>query len=339
MLDKLVAILLAMALTFTGTPLDSETVCVGSRVTFGGWHQTRYVDEKNNTVFPFEPIVWTVLDIEDNNALIVTEKAIDAQPYNETYAEVVWESCTLRTWLNGEFLNEAFSERERRHIRLTEVENGPESTVYSLDQGPDTSDYIFILSPGEIKKYYPKWDYRNQNSKPRAIPTTYAAAQGGPREGNNYNARFWVRSTGASTAGNAAMISGWGELMGRPVHEKGCVCPALWVDVRALDLFKDENTAKTSWTSWISEAKSKATVQDSSKNEEGIVATVTAKTVCIRDASGNPLEYLGTDSRLTVTGYNDSLESFSVIYKGKEGYIKGIGLNYSADELISMLEK
>lgn len=68
-----------------------------------------------------------------------------------------------------------------------------------------------------------------------------------------------------------------------------------------------------------------------------IIVTVTAQTVCLRDAAGNPLEYLSTGTRLTVTGYSSELESFAAVYNGKAGYIKGIGLNYTPDELRSML--
>ena len=47
-------------------------------------------------------------------ALKKKKKNLDCQPYNEEYDSVTWETCTLRAWLNGPFLNAAFTRTQQR---------------------------------------------------------------------------------------------------------------------------------------------------------------------------------------------------------------------------------
>jgi hypothetical protein len=61
-------------------------------------------------------IRWTVLRKEEDSLLLLSEKAIDAMPYNETYEETTWETCTLNAWLNGSFLRRAFSAEEAAYL-------------------------------------------------------------------------------------------------------------------------------------------------------------------------------------------------------------------------------
>lgn len=109
---------------------------------------------KNNT----DPIAWTVLKVDGNKALLVSTKVIDAQPYNtEEYAadgsDVTWENCSLRTWLNNDFMNEAFSDAEKSVIKTVTLKN-PKNTFFGTDGGNDTEDKVFILSAEEISEYY-----------------------------------------------------------------------------------------------------------------------------------------------------------------------------------------
>jgi len=80
-----------------------------------------------------------------------------------------------------------------------------------------------------------------------------------------------------------------------------------------------------------------SSIRDKSDENSGVSVTVTAQTVCIRDASGNDIAYVSTGTTLKVTGYSSSLDSFRVDYNGQTGYIKGIGLNYTIDELMAKL--
>lgn len=95
---------------------------------------------------------WTVLDKNGNRLLLINSYAItyhifDDTPYDAQEEELTWENSLLRSWLNNEYLNLAFSEEERSLIKLTHLVN-------NSGVAPDTDDYVFILSPDEANNYY-----------------------------------------------------------------------------------------------------------------------------------------------------------------------------------------
>ena len=71
-----------------------------------------------------EPIEWLVLKVQDGKALLISKYALDCQPYNLENKEIQWEQCTLRQWLNGTFLNYAFTEAEQNIILTEDVRAG-----------------------------------------------------------------------------------------------------------------------------------------------------------------------------------------------------------------------
>lgn len=46
--------------------------------------------------------------------LLLSEKSLDEKPYNMKAANVTWETCTLRDWLNNTFIHEAFRPMRRQ---------------------------------------------------------------------------------------------------------------------------------------------------------------------------------------------------------------------------------
>jgi hypothetical protein len=95
----------AEALT-TDTKTVAPDVQTGGYVTFGSYEQDN--DLSNGK----EDIEWLVLARENNKALLISRYSLDNQPYSEHTEEVPWENCSLRKWLNDNFLNEAFSSDE-----------------------------------------------------------------------------------------------------------------------------------------------------------------------------------------------------------------------------------
>ena len=57
-----------------------------------------------------EPIKWRVLSVNENDAFLLADQNLNAKPYDNEPANVTWATCTLRTWLNGTFLNTAFTQ-------------------------------------------------------------------------------------------------------------------------------------------------------------------------------------------------------------------------------------
>ena len=100
--------------------------------------------------FKIEPIKWRIVKEKDREVILVSDKIIDFQKYDENYSH--YEKSDIRTWLNGEFLETAFSEVDREIILKTAVDNGEESTgtLSSPYICNDTEDEIFLLSYEEI---------------------------------------------------------------------------------------------------------------------------------------------------------------------------------------------
>lgn len=140
-----------------------------------------------------QDITWLKLAEQDGKTLLISESVLDAKPYydqGEEYVwalqsprpheDVSWEDSTLRTWLNGEFLNAAFSGDEKGAIAsttLTDTKNNVAPTpanAYdeSAHQAGQTTDQVFLLSVAEAKAYFAN------NAARIAHPTDYALSQG-----------------------------------------------------------------------------------------------------------------------------------------------------------------
>ena len=91
--------------TVTNPTKDSEGNSVWDCVYFGEYYQN---DASGNTK---EPIKWRVLSVDGNDAYLLSEKALDVKPWNETQVGVTWENCTLRSWLTATRLIRTFAEK------------------------------------------------------------------------------------------------------------------------------------------------------------------------------------------------------------------------------------
>lgn len=186
---------------------------VGSYVLFGSYEQD------NDTANGKEDIEWLVLAKEDDRVLLISGVALDYQPYNTIYASVTWENCSLRKWLNGTFLNDAFSESERAMI--------PGVTVSAdEDPGDGTTDQVFLLSITEANKYF------TSDSARQCRGTAYCYAQAADKAGNE-NCGWWLRSHGGNSYATAYVRSGGSvSSEGRNVRSDDiAVRPALWIDL------------------------------------------------------------------------------------------------------------
>jgi len=193
----------------------------GSYIYFGEYEQD------NNTSNNKESIEWQVLAKENNRFLVVSRYALDCKEYNETDKFVTWETCTLRTWLNGSFYDNAFSSSEKAMILSSTIanENNPE---YGTAGGNKTTDRVFLLSISEAQKYF------SSDSERLAKPTAYAIVNGA-YEDDGY-CFWWLRSPGRGS--RAACVDPDGSVLdyGDDVYvDYGAVRPALWIDISNLE--------------------------------------------------------------------------------------------------------
>lgn len=100
----------------------------------------------------FGPYKWVVLDIKEDRALLMTKDIVELRDYHHKTESVTWDNCTLRHYLNGEFLLR-FTEEERACIVEKHNRNSGNSW-YNTDGGPDTVDQVFILSLEEVAGVY-----------------------------------------------------------------------------------------------------------------------------------------------------------------------------------------
>ena len=97
------------------------------------------------------PIQWYVIENrEDGSRLLMSKYVLDAHAYFDDSSEhASWEDSAMRAWLNGEFLETAFSAEEA--ARIAESKNAPSTNVmYGTDSGYGTIDRVFLLGADEL---------------------------------------------------------------------------------------------------------------------------------------------------------------------------------------------
>lgn len=204
-------------------PLICVTAHVGdsTTVTFGAYEQD------NNTANGKEKIEWLVLDVQDDKVLLVSKCALDCKPYNTKYSSVTWETCTLRTWLNEDFFNAAFSTEEQGSIPTVRV-SADWNPFCSTDPGNATQDKVFLLSTKEEEQYFTALEAAKQ-----CKPTVYAKRRGADVDNSNGNCAWWLRSPGnARTDASIVYYDGSVDKYCIAVaYDAGAIRPAIWVSI------------------------------------------------------------------------------------------------------------
>ena len=106
-----------------------------------------------------EPIRWRVLEVDGRNRLLMAEKPVAYLPYNEERDHANWSQCSLRRWLNKEFMEQCFTLPERMDILLTPVRNDTEER-WKVENGPATRDKAFVFNQPEMEHYFPTQESR-----------------------------------------------------------------------------------------------------------------------------------------------------------------------------------
>ena len=182
-------------------PPISEPPAVGDSITMGTYNDA--------------DITWTVLEVDDENskALLFAEQSVFDSTFNDPdnlgiAVDCTWADSSLRAYLNGEFLESAFSESERKVMDETEVDTADNAT-YSTTGGGTTTDTLFLLSAEELTQYFESDD-----------------AMANP-EGSWY----WLRSPGGDNA-MQEIVFGYGGIFEEGFTndaDNGGVRPAVWV--------------------------------------------------------------------------------------------------------------
>lgn len=101
----------------------------------------------------YEKIIeWQIVKKEDGKAFVVSRTSVANLPFDENGSNNYAKS-TIRAWLNNEFYNNSFkSEKLRKRILKTEVDNSLASTVDETNENvcENTFDKVFLLSLKEV---------------------------------------------------------------------------------------------------------------------------------------------------------------------------------------------
>jgi len=191
---------------------------------------------KIGSIIPFGKYKWRVLDLQSGKALIITEDIIEARPYN-TYDNIVtWETCTLRKYLNNDFL-QIFSIKEQEKIIETKIRNSHNMWYVAGNGCNDTSDKIFLLSLDEVDIYFGNsGDYQNKrrkgfNGEYQDNGYLFSNIYNNNRVAMNNNRNWWLRSSGTTNLSAATVYNdGVVNVSGSEVNwSSGGVRPALWL--------------------------------------------------------------------------------------------------------------
>ena len=208
---------LSALILFLNFPASAQ-VRTGTVISFGHYEQD------NDSSTGAEPIEWQVLTEEENRMLLISRYGLDGLPYHTSFEEVTWESCWLRQWLNGEFLETAFTGAERELIEEV-VNRTPANPESGTDGGADTTDSVFLLTIGEVVSFFSGPGDRT------CTATDFAKGKGILADWvNGYNSFWWLRSSGHSLC-TAAIVYSNGLLYkyGSAVDSPRAVRPALWL--------------------------------------------------------------------------------------------------------------
>ena len=195
--------------------------------TFGG--------PRAGAIIEFGGIEWRVLDRQSGKILVISEYVLERRAYHAQRESVTWADSDIRQYLNGEFLNR-FTPEERARIVETRIINNA-NPWFGASGGPDTTDYIFLLSLEELVRYFGNSRRLGNQSHPDNMREGVRDRYNENRnalympDGDGWPWWWWLRSPGYSSE-HAAFVHILGDII---VAGAGVVAtdfglrPAMWL--------------------------------------------------------------------------------------------------------------
>lgn len=123
--------------------------------------------------YRYEPIEWKIIDKDGDDVLVISKKAL---VYHESSIDFSgYQNSSGRKFLNSDFIDAAFSEKEKEKILTTKLDNSPYffgKDYSSLPPDPETEscyasteDKIFLLS-------YAEWEQLLKGKEPDCLELT-----------------------------------------------------------------------------------------------------------------------------------------------------------------------
>lgn len=214
------------------------------------WQNDTNGDQKADEKDEKEAIKWRVLSVKDQEAILMAEQCLDCLSFKESGENLenypaTWETSSLRTWLNGTFYQDAFSEKEQSAIRTTTVVN-EDNPVTGAEGGNDTQDKVYLLSIAEAgREEYGFESGFDVDSETRTAKATNYANEKMYKTADNAS-NWWLRSQG-HTQEYTALVSKQGEIevdYGRFNDVLDGVRPVIHIDLDASSIWENAGTVK-----------------------------------------------------------------------------------------------
>lgn len=181
----------------------------GKTIRFGSYEQD------NNTSNGKEEIEWIVLKKSETSLFLISKYALDCQQYNTTHytKPIIWRTCSLREWLNENFVSNAFNSDEQAMIQITNA----------------SRDKVFLLSLAEANEYF------SSDNARQCQATAYSKAQGAYTDRSNDNCWWWLLDLDTDLDPNSPYVNvvcrdGSCDTM-IASNGYGAVRPAMWISL------------------------------------------------------------------------------------------------------------
>ncbi len=193
---------------------------IGETVSLGLYEQD------NDTSNGKEEIEWVILDRVGTEYLVISKKCLEVKEYSTEWLSVTWETSSLRTWLNTDFINSCFTADEQLAINSTLVST-PDNAEYGTKGGNETTDKLFCLSVEEVNKYMP-----DKESK-IGIATEYVK-KNNTLVSFTHGSSWWLRTPGIiqSVASIVNFDGTVSNLSSDNIINTVTVRPAMWVTLK-----------------------------------------------------------------------------------------------------------
>lgn len=204
-----------------------------SNTAVSGIHNYQVGDEISFGILNGQSNTWKILRLQERLALVICSTYICEMPFQQTSVNnpndisfykfrinTTWGDCTLRKWLNQDFIYGYFSQSERERILPYEVNN--------VGCGP-TTDKVFLLNIREVLTLLP-------DEQSRAIGTHWWLREPGYPSTNSilhniadFDSAGVDKSKPEYSIYAGVFDSGAVDACGYIAHGKSAVRPAMWI--------------------------------------------------------------------------------------------------------------
>lgn len=156
----------------------------------------RTVPKRRIQYFKVEKIKWKVIKTEDGKSILLADNVLYQVPYgisgDKTYA-----NASIRTWLNQDFYNTAFSTEHRKLIvskMLDHSINRP-GTEREPNPGSNTEDNVFLLNYNFLTDESNGYLLESQHDPKRKIKVSdyaYIKRVANGQVANNFSGYWWI---------------------------------------------------------------------------------------------------------------------------------------------------